>query len=170
MLEMVGMMVISAIQFLIQKDEFKSGSEIRDLGLVLAQLAMWAESFGHDVASWESALTWNFRVMELAAAHGVFLAGPYGAARKLGKIKASARDAKKWKAVDWAKQVCINPVLFPLSRSTLVVHSDRSSLQLKKYTASYGPMDGPGCKPRLGGTHYDITEMSAAERKRYYLG
>ncbi|KAF5011079.1 hypothetical protein FDECE_2818 [Fusarium decemcellulare] len=149
LIELVGFLSMTVIDALKKQDAFKPDSEIRNLGLVFAMLIKWGWEQITDYEFDDESGSWIYKVVDLAEEAGITLAGPTNFEDELNKmLEERARKAKamkKWNNVNWA---------------------NRS----KTYATRYCGSGGGRSKHVLGGSQYDITKMSAAERKKHSLG
>ncbi|KAJ4172471.1 hypothetical protein NW754_002671 [Fusarium falciforme] len=140
-IELIGYMVVAAVEALKKEGVFKPDSEIRNLGLVLAMFIQ----FGHGEIEYgidEENCSWAYKLLDMADEAGIDLTGPPGYEKAIEKIiderDRKAKAMKKWNNVNWATK-------------------------LRGYTSKHGG------KTHFGGHQYDITRKTAAERKRHSL-
>ncbi|KPM38636.1 hypothetical protein AK830_g7919 [Neonectria ditissima] len=140
--EMVGHLLVAAVDALKKQGVFKPDSDIPNLGFILATWLEWG--YGLDDYGFDDGQTdWVYRIFELAEEAGVILRG--WPAEKYAKVFATIKEdndgksASKWKPTTW-------------------------STRLKSYKTRYATGRAPA---RIGGDNYDITKKSAQERKKY---
>ncbi|KAI8711667.1 hypothetical protein NCS52_01430800 [Fusarium sp. LHS14.1] len=140
-IELIGYLVVAAMEALKKEGVFKPDSEIRNLGLVLAMFIQWGHGelpYGFE----EELCSWAYKLLDMADEAGIDLTGPPRYEKAIKKIiderDRKAKAMKKWDKVNWATK-------------------------LRAYTSKHGG------KSRFGGHQYDIAKQSAAERKRHSL-
>jgi hypothetical protein len=102
--ERIGSAVLAAVDFLIEKGQFKQGSEIRNLGLVLALYLSFAQK-QHGL--FDEEVEWRFALVKRAETHGVTLTGPFDARAVLDKVAEDepVEDMAKFKNIKWKNEV-----------------------------------------------------------------
>jgi hypothetical protein len=102
--EGIGSLVLAAVDFLIEKGQFKQGSEIRNLGLVLALYLSFAQE---QTGAFDEEVEWRFALGERAEKHGVTLTGPYDAQAVLDSLAHDERDedTAKFENIKWKNEV-----------------------------------------------------------------
>lgn len=138
MVELIGAMTVSALCMLKKQGVLKPGSEIRNLGLVLALIFKWG--YGHYRDCYEDEADWVHRVADMADEARIDLAdakltGVPGMGKWLEALRAEEReesDCSKWDAKTFSRL-------------------------LKEYRREHG----------TGGTYHDLTKWSAAQKKEY---
>lgn len=148
-IEMVGLLVLTAITVLQKQDVFKPRSDVRNIGIMLAMLIRWAWDEHTDTEIDEEHISWIYKLIDLAEEAQIDLAVPSDFGEQLSEIKAArgekALQMDRWDSINWTASV-------------------------KSYANDHAGRDGPRAKPQFGGQHHDITLMSAQERKQYNLG
>ncbi|RBR26898.1 uncharacterized protein FIESC28_00324 [Fusarium coffeatum] len=138
--EMVGYLTLATIDALKKQDVFKPDSEIKNLGLVLFMLVRWGRE-QIDCEFSEECCSWIYKVIDLAEEADIELTAPHDFDKHYDEIidnrEKRAKDMKRCNNVNWGTK-------------------------LKAYGNKHG--DGP---TRIGGQHYDITEMPKAQRDRH---
>lgn len=111
-IELIGYMVIAAVEALKKEGVFKPDSEIRNLGLVLAMFIQWAYGelpYGFD----EELCSWAYKLLDMADEAGIDLNGPARYEKAIKKIMderdRKAKGMKKWNNVNWATKVSALP-------------------------------------------------------------
>ncbi|KAK7428113.1 hypothetical protein QQZ08_005352 [Neonectria magnoliae] len=147
-IEMVGHLLITVVDTLKKQGVFKPGSDIYNLGSMLATWVEWGYGVSDDYGFEDEETSWIYRIVELAEEAGVALRGPTKAfAKMLATMKENkdGKSLKKWKPVAW-------------------------STKLKSYKSRYASATSFRGRGHIGGDHYDITKMPAQERKQHSLG
>ncbi|KAH6977520.1 hypothetical protein BKA56DRAFT_687309 [Ilyonectria sp. MPI-CAGE-AT-0026] len=147
-IELVGTILITALNFLKEHDLLNATSPILNIGLVVAIFVEWGWQLANDFSIFKKSAFWVHVVVPMVEEAGITMTGPDGFEKLLEKVKSNAGDlgnaeAKMWKT-PW---------------STKAASFNRKHASSSSRTA----------KAKLGGTHYDITLFSAAERKKHSL-
>ncbi|KAH7150435.1 hypothetical protein B0J13DRAFT_550160 [Dactylonectria estremocensis] len=140
-IEMVGHLVISVLNSLKKEGLLTANSSIPNIGLVLAIFVKWVSTL-HSICSWDDSTSWVHVVLEMAEDAQIKLSGPPGYASSLKRVQEQvdeSNDDEMWKG------------------------SFKDAM--KTFEGDHASSASARAKPKLGGTHYDITKMSAAERK-----
>ncbi|KAF7548739.1 hypothetical protein G7Z17_g6860 [Cylindrodendrum hubeiense] len=147
MIKMVGHLVMTTLKSLKDQKVLTADSAIPNIGLVLAIFVQWAWQLAKDF-SWEEESSWVHPVVEMAEKAQITLAGPPGFEENLEEIKDNAdegqKHAKVWKAT-WTAACAA-------------------------FRRKHGTSLTPTSQQTLGGSNYDITKFSAAQRKQHSLG
>lgn len=107
-IELIGYMVVSAMEALKKEGVFKPDSEIRNLGLVLTMFIQFAHGeiqYGID----EENCSWAYKLLDMADEAEIDLNGPPRYEKAIKKIiderDRKAKAMKKWNNVNWATKV-----------------------------------------------------------------
>lgn len=149
-IEMIGFVTISTMEFLKEQGVLTPDPEIPNIGLVLGILVKWTWEFTRDYANWADNATWVYHVLDLAEESGLRVPDTYGFAEVLHAIRSSptpkASVMKRWKKFKFASKVSSRGI-FEARNVDSHVSSQVTSM--------------------VGGDRYDITTMPAAERKKH---
>ncbi|KAM0424340.1 hypothetical protein ACHAPT_010486 [Fusarium lateritium] len=107
-IELIGYMVVAAMEALKKEGVFKPDSEIRNLGLVVAMLIKWAAwELNYDMD--EESCSWAYKLLDMADDAGIDLTGPPRFEADIKKIAddrdRKAKGMKRWDSVNWATKV-----------------------------------------------------------------
>ncbi|KAH7134276.1 hypothetical protein EDB81DRAFT_803549 [Dactylonectria macrodidyma] len=146
-IEMVGHLVISVLNSLKKEGLLTANSSIPNIGLVLAIFVDWVATLA-SICSWEDSTSWVHVVLKMAEDAQIKLSGPPRYAESLktvqDEVDRSTNGDRMWKK------------------------SFKDAM--KSFSGDHASSASARAKPKLGGTHYDITKMSAAERKGASFG
>lgn len=134
MVEVIGVMTLTAIDRLIEEKVFGPDSPVKNLSNMLGLIVDWNELVNEGMMdSFTESSSWVRRVVELAETHGVPITYPEGVEKYIKKVKEAGDAPKKWKTMTWKKKVSLGsrsrtPVVNQLTHRTSILNSRRSML------------------------------------------
>ncbi|KAH6880712.1 hypothetical protein B0T10DRAFT_540235 [Thelonectria olida] len=143
-IELIGFLTIIVLDFLKKRGVLSPDSDIPNFGFTLASIIQWVWLLTSDFTEWRPKATWVYRVMDMAEEAGITLRDPGKwdeLVEKINANKPASKSLNKWKPVSW-------------------------TTKLRTFKSNHGQsVFGRGPVGGIGGDYYDITKMSAEERK-----
>lgn len=168
LVELMGHMCLTALRIIKEQGALNTTGTIPNFGFVFSLLIEGVWEMGQCTAVPAAHTSWIYALLDMAEDAGIEIIGTPGYESTLKSIEDDRRDnhstasKEKWEKSNFQARVSALRLPFRAHVAWWLTFS-----QLKSYKAKHGGHKGPRSTGALGGSHYDITKLTAAERSDY---